>query len=673
MCGIAGIFHQQHDKPIDPQLLVNMAAIQYHRGPDGFGYKIMDDRGVGFSHARLSIIDLNENRARQPFLSADKNLLLAHNGEFYDYKRLRADLTSRGARFQTKSDSELVLHLYPHLGLEEMLPHLRGEFAFALYDKKRDRLILVRDRFGVKPLYWTQTRDAIVFGSELKVLFAHPEVTRQFNPQGLYHQLMQTIVPGTTAFDGIHQIKPGHCLIIERRHGQFHLRDEKFWDMDFPLAGERPDKYAEEEYIEGVREQLMQAVQLRLEADVPVACYLSGGIDSCSILGLSAASQQSAVKAFTIGFDDAAYDETAIAKEMAQATQADQDILMLQADHLYDNFVQTLWHTERTIYNTLGVAKFLMSKHVKDAGYKVVVTGEGSDELFAGYPAFRRDMFLHGLDSLSATERVGWEQMLAENNKLFKGAMLAEEAIDDPALTQRVGFTPSCLQPWLASAQHAPGLMHPDLRAAVADYQPGRAIAEQLDAEMLKDRHPLDRAQYVWIKTMLEGQILTWGGDRVDMANSMEARPAFLDHHLAEYACTIPPSMRIKGRTEKYVLREAMKGLLPTVLYEREKFAFMAPPAHTDPKKWAAMKVLADQYLSQEAITRAGLLDHVGVQALFSQHESGDTPASTQVQMDAVINHLLGVQILHEHFIASDTPRLARDRANSLGWTINRN
>jgi asparagine synthase (glutamine-hydrolysing) len=670
MCGIAGIFHREQNKPIDPQLLVNMAAIQYHRGPDGFGYKILAGRGVGFSHARLSIIDLDENRARQPFVSADENLLLAHNGEFYDYKRLRTDLTSRGARFATKSDSELILHLYPCLGLESMLPHLRGEFAFALFDKQRDRLILVRDRFGIKPLYWTQTEDAIVFGSELKVIFAHPAVMRQFDPQGLYHQLMQTIVPGSTAFADVHQIKPGHCLVIERKHGQFHLRDQKYWDMDFPLASERPDKYREEEYIEGVREHLMHAVQLRLEADVPVACYLSGGIDSCSILGLSAASQQSAVKAFTIGFDDAAYDETAIARQMAQATQADQDVLMLRADHLYDNFVQTLWHTERTIYNTLGVAKFLMSMHVKGAGYKVVVTGEGSDELFAGYPAFRRDMFLHGLDSLTPEERLSWEQMLAENNKLFKGAMLAENEIDDPALTQRIGFTPSCLQPWLASAQHAPGLIHADLRATLTDYQPGNAIAEQLDEDMLRGRHPLDRAQYVWIKTMLEGQILTWGGDRVDMANSMEARPAFLDHHLAEYACTIPPSLRIKGRTEKYVLREAMKGLLPTVLYEREKFAFMAPPAHTDPKKWAAMKALADQYLSQAAITQAGLLDHAGVEALFARHEGSDTPTSTQVQLDAVINHLLGVQILHAHFVATNVPALAQARADALGWVV---
>jgi asparagine synthase (glutamine-hydrolysing) len=670
MCGIAGIFYSSPDKSIDPQLLVNMAAIQYHRGPDGFGYRILDGQGVGFSHARLSIIDLDENRARQPFVSRDNNLLLAHNGEFYDYKRLRANLTLDGARFATKSDSELVLHLYPRHGLEDMLEYLRGEFAFALFDKKHDRLMLVRDRFGIKPLYWTETNGKIVFGSELKVIFADPEVKRKFSDQGVYHQLMQTIVPGTTAFENIHQVKPGNVVIIERNHGKFSIREQRYWDMDFPLLDERKasDSDSEEYYIGGVKEKLLEAVQLRLEADVPVACYLSGGIDSCSILGMSAASQQSPVKAFTIGFDDSDYDETPIAREMAESVGADQDVMLLKADHLYDNFVETLWYTERTIYNTLGVAKLLMSRHVNNANYKVVVTGEGSDELFAGYPAFRRDMFLHGMDTLSDAERAEWEGMLTEANKLFKGAMLAENEINDPALNKLVGFTPSCLQPWLASAQHVPGILSAELRKKLKDYQPGKAIAEALDGDMLAGRHPLDKAQYVWIKTMLEGQILTWGGDRVDMANSMEARPPFLDHHLAEFATKVPPSLRIKGKTEKYVLREAMKGVLPKTLYEREKFAFMAPPAHTDPKKWAAMKALADEFLSDEAIEKAGLLDKAGVKSLFELHEAEETPASTQVQLDAVINHMIGIQVLQRHFIENDVPAQARAMATQLNW-----
>jgi asparagine synthase (glutamine-hydrolysing) len=670
MCGIAGIFNADPDRRVDPETLVAMAAIQHHRGPDGFGYRVQEDRGVGFSHARLTIIDLDENRGRQPFVMSDGSIMTAVNGELYDYKRIRADLTLRGVKFRTKSDSEMVMHLYRRLGLEDAIPHFRGEFAISLYDREHDRLVLIRDRFGIKPLYFTEANGTLVFGSELKVLFAHPDVPRRFSDAGLFHQLMQTMVPGTTAFEGIHQVKPGHMVIVERAHGKLKIRQEKYWDMDFPLATERaePGEEDEEYWIEGVRSHLMEAVQLRLEADVPVACYLSGGIDSCITLGLAAATQQSPVKAFTIGFDDVDYDETAIAREMAESVGADQDVMTLQADHLYDNFVETLWHAERTIYNTLGVAKLLMSRHVNECGYRVVVTGEGSDELFAGYPSFRRDLFLHGLDTLPAADRASWQQLLSESNKLVTGAMLAQDELDDPALTRLVGFTPSCLQPWLATAMHVPGLLASERRSRLEDYDPGAAIAEALDGDMLEGRHPLDKAQYVWIKTMLEGQILTWGGDRVDMANSMEARPPFLDHHLAEFAAQIPPTLRIKGRTEKYVLREAMKGVLPRVLYEREKFAFMAPPAHSDPKKWAAMKALADRYLSDQAIAEAGLLDPEGVRQLFELHESEDTPASTQVQLDAVINHMIGVQVLHEHFVAADIPQIARRRAESLGW-----
>jgi asparagine synthase (glutamine-hydrolysing) len=668
MCGIAGFIYADREHPVDPETLVAMAAIQHHRGPDGFGIRRMP--GIGFSHARLSIVDLDESRGRQPFESADGRLMLTKNGELYDYQRIRADLTSRGDRFQTKSDSEMIMHLYPRLGLEGMLPHLRGEFAFALYDKSEECLMLVRDRFGIKPLYWAEFNGVVVFGSELKVLFAHPEVARKFNPAGVYHQLMQTIVPGSTAFEGIHQVPPGNLLVVKRRNGRLQISQSKYWDMPFPEEALRPSAYDEQEWVEAVREKLLEAVQLRLEADVPVGCYLSGGIDSCSILGLAAAARQNPVKAFTIGFDNKDYDESPIAREMAESTGADQDLMMLDASHLYDNFVETLWHTERTIYNTLGVAKLLMSRHVNQVDYKVVLTGEGSDELFGGYPAFRRDMFLHGLDHLSADERVEWEKLLAEQNKLFKGAMLAEDEIKHAALEAKVGFTPSCLQPWLASAARVPGLLSKEMSAQLNDYDPGGAIADQLDGDRLAGRHPLDKAQYVWIKTMLEGQILTWGGDRVDMANSMEARPAFLDHHLAELAAQLPPSLRIKGRTEKYVLREAMKGLLPEVLYKREKFAFMAPPAHTDPKKWAAMRELADEYLNPSAITDAGLLSVEGVKGLFDLHDDANLTAATQNKLDAIINHMLGVQVLHRHFVANDIPAMAKARAESLGWRV---
>ncbi|MBR9908873.1 MAG: asparagine synthase (glutamine-hydrolyzing) [Gammaproteobacteria bacterium] len=668
MCGIGGIFHRNQQHPIDSQTLVNMAAIQYHRGPDNFGYHNPPGLGMGMCHARLSIIDLNEERGRQPLVSADSDYALVHNGEFYDFQKIRADLTATGERFTTKSDSEIILHLYPRYGLEKTLDFLRGEFAFALYDKTEDALFLVRDRFGVKPLYWTETEDGIVYGSELKVLFAHPAVKRKLSAQSTYHQLIQVMVPGSTAFEGIHQVLPGHVVKIQRRRGELLVNNHKYWDINFPVAGEHVNHHNEQHYIDGVREQLREAVQHRLQADVPVGCYLSGGIDSCAILGLSASIRQDPVKAFTIGFDSSDYDETPIATEMATMTGADQLVLNLTAEDLYDNFSRTIWHTERTIYNTLAVAKLLMSQTVHANGYKVVLTGEGSDELFAGYPAFRNDMFLYGLNDLPATLRKEWQASLEANNSLFKGAMLPREEFSSAAMNSTVGFTPTCLQNWLHCHDFALPLLQPQWRSELADYDAGAAIANTFDRSQLEGRHPLDKAQYVWIKTMLEGQILTWGGDRVDMANSMEARPAFLDHHLAKFATTVPPQMRIKGVTEKYVLREAMKGLLPETLYKRQKFAFMAPPAYTDRKKWEMFLALFNKFASRDQVEAAGLLDYDAIQHLINSHDDPKMEQSEKVQLDAVLNHTLGVQMLHHHFVAQDIPALAARKAEELGW-----
>ena len=670
MCGIAGVLHRDKQQPIDPQLLVNMAAIQHHRGPDNFGYANPDGLGMGMSHARLSIIDLDEERARQPCISADRNYWLVHNGEFYDFQRIRAGLVATGARFSSKSDSELILHLYPRYGMEKTLDYLRGEFAFALFDKNEDCLYLVRDRFGVKPLYWTETVDGVVFGSELKVLFSHPAVKRKLSAEGTYHQLIQIMVPGTTAFVGIHQVPPGHLIKIQRNSGKLSVSRQKYWDIDFPVAGEYVNQHDEGHYIEGVRHHLLEAVQLRLQADVPVGCYLSGGIDSCSILGLSAAVRQDPVKAYTIGFDSSDYDETPVATEMARITGAEQLILSLSAEHLYDNFARTIWHTERTVYNTLAVAKLLMSEAVKRDRYKVVLTGEGSDELFAGYPAFRKDMFLYGLDDLPAGLRREWQTSLEENNSLFRGAMLPREDFNSAAMSEVVGFTPSCLQNWLHCHGFAMQLLNPEWRRQLQDYDAGAAITATFDRHQLNGRHPLDKAQYVWIKTMLEGQILTWGGDRVDMANSMEARPPFLDHHLARFATHVPPQLRIKGATEKYVLREAMRGLLPDTLYRRQKFAFMAPPAHTDANKWRLLMDLMQEFAGKEQVAAAGLLDYQAIQAMLDSHEDPAMDRETKVQLDAVINHVLGVQLLHHHFVAQDVPNLAARRAVELGWQV---
>lgn len=654
MCGIAGLFSTGRFEESIRTHLDEMTARLQHRGPDGRGYHFDLEHGVAMGHARLSIIDLQTGD--QPIEGpSGTETVFTGNGEFYDYKRIRANLICDGGRFRTKSDSEIALHLYQKHGLD-FVHHLRGEFAFALYDGKEDKLTLVRDRFGVKPLFYTVIGDTILWASEIKALFAHPKVERRFSNRAILHQLMHTMVPGTTAFEGIHALKPGHMIVISKDGGQLYLREHRYWDFEFPRDGERADSRTIEQNSTRVRDELLDAVQLRLEADVPVGCYLSGGIDSCSMLGLASAVQQSPVKAFTISFDHDAYDEATIAKEMARETGADQELLKLSGDELYGtNYVATMWHAERTFYNTLGVAKWCMSRRVHECGYKVVVTGEGADELFGGYPAFKRDMLLHGLADAPESDRMALINAMTESNKLFKGAILAEDETTHPALNALCGFTPSWIQPWIQTLGLARPLLSDDILESIDGYDPIEAIAGSLDSDMIRGRHPLDIAQYTWSKTMLECQILNWGGDRVDMANAMESRPAFLDHHVAQLATEIPPTQRIRGNIEKFVLREAMVGILPDALYKRQKFAFMAPPGHTGDGKKMAVDALIGEYLNHDAIARAGIFDTARMERFIEEYRN-DTDAVSLVRKDALLNHLIGLQILHKQFIENNEP-----------------
>jgi len=644
MCGITGFWETRADGGSESErLLADMLATLHHRGPDGQGIHVDRERGLGLGHARLSIIDLDTGD--QPIRHAEAGLVLTHNGEFYDYKPIRAQLAAHGSRFTTKSDSEIALHLYRRHGLA-FLEHLRGEFAFALFDEKKEELLLVRDRFGIKPLYFHVDESGIRWASEVKALLQHPAVPRALDRRAAIHQMMQVMVPGTTAFEGVHTLRPGHLLRIRRRNGRPEVEDRRYWDLDFPQAAEHDMEAAPEPFVEGVRDRLIDAVRVRLEADVPVGCYLSGGIDSCSILGLATAMQQSPVQAFTISFDHDAYDEGAIAREMAAATSAEQEELAIGTADLYgEAYSRTVWHAERTFYNTLGVAKWHMSRRVHEKGYKVVVTGEGSDELFAGYPFLKRDHFLHGLAGGDPSRL----RELESTNRVFRGAILSEEEASHPAFDELLGFTPSWIQPWILTLRRATPLLSEALRSELDSYDPIRAIAESLDPSMLAGRHPLDQVQYTWAKTMLEGQILTWGGDRVDMANSMESRPAFLDHHLAEYAVRIPPTVRIREGIEKWVLREAMKGVLPKTLYEREKFAFMAPPSHLDEEKRAAAQALIDSCMSPEQVRTAGILDPAALGGFLEERASEEGPAA--IRGDILLNHALGLHLLDQMFV----------------------
>jgi asparagine synthase (glutamine-hydrolysing) len=645
MCGIAGYwFPGAPEERGATSIIQRMLNTLEHRGPDDRGVKRFEGSGAVLGHTRLSIVGLDHGH--QPILSTDGEIAATVNGEFYGYKQIRAGLACEGRPVATSSDSAIIIPLYERDSVA-CVHQLRGEFAFAIFDQKRKRLLLVRDRFGIKPLYFSLVGGGIVWGSEIKAILQHPLVPQELCPQAVLHQMMQVMVPGSTAFQDVQALRPGHLLVIDQVQDRLDVQEQCWWDLNFPDS--HPADCDPAETIQGVRDRLIDAVSARLEADVPVGCYLSGGIDSCSILGLATRLQQSPVKAFTIAFDHDQYDESSIATRMAEGCGAQQELLHLTEKQLYGPaFERATWHAERTFYNTLAVAKWHMSRRVRQSAYKAVITGEGSDELFGGYPFFKRD-FLGG----------------DAGGGVFAGAILSEKQLSHPAWNDLCGFTPSWIQPWMLTLNLARGLLSRRLNEQLAEYDPIQAIANALNPEKIAGRHRLDIAQYTWCKTMLEGQILTWGGDRMDMANSMEARPAFLDHHLAEYATTIPPEIRIRNGVEKWVLREAMKEILPRELYEREKFAFMAPPAHTSPQKREAVNRLIDHWLTPEQIENAGLFDPHAIHVLVSTIWS-ETDTTLARRNDILINHVLQLQILHGQLVEQQAPPELDDASLSV-------
>jgi len=350
---------------------------------------------------------------------------------------------------------------------------------------------------------------------------------------------------------------------------------------------------------------------------------------------------QSSPRAFTLAFEDPAYDESPIARQVAAEFGVNLSTRSITDDDLdEENYVRAVWHSERTFYNTLGIAKMHLSAFVRSHAIRAVISGEGADELFAGYPAFAID---HAAESgaLVAAEEV---------DALFLGAILPITPRHHPAFERVCGFTPAWLQPWISTWERTRPLLDDGLTRDLGDYDPLETVAESLDVSRIEGRRRLDIAQYTWIKTMLDGQILSWGGDRVDMANAVESRPVFLDHRVAEVAATVPPDYRIRHGREKWVLREAVRHFLPEVLYRRRKFAFMAPPAHRSPARADRLTRLAEQYLSPQRIEEVGICDPSRTRDfLASALSTRDTATANEI--DKVCNHLLSLHIVHNLFI----------------------
>ena len=602
MCGIVAAVSKHGGIVQEP--LAQATRRLRHRGPDAQHVWVAPGGRAGLGHARLSIIDLETGD--QPIASEDGCLHLVANGEFYDFERIRQDLERDGHIFNTRSDSEIALHLFEDRG-PRAVHSLRGEFAFAIWDARDGHLFAARDRFGIKPLYYTIHDGTFYMASEVKA-FAALGVPLQWDRETLFDVHFVSHPPDRSLFRGIYQLPPGCSLLTDGEQ----VRVMPYWDWDYPREGSnngarhQVSPIDEGEWVERVRESFETAVRMRLRADVPVACYLSGGIDSCAVLGFASRLSPRPLRAYTLAFDHADYDESGLAEEQARLSGAEYCRVDIRSELLADNFSDAIYHAERPFANAHAVAKYLLSRAVRDSGIKVVMTGEGSDEIFAGYPHFRRDLVLYGSNGLDPAEKTRLLAELEAANRVSAGTLLPRGSTTLTSVEQVLGFVPSNLESW---AQIGAGLLSvtkDEFRSEFCGRDTLRVMLGSLDVErQLTGRHAVNQALYIWGKTMLPNYILSNLGDRMEMAHSVEGRLPFLDHDVVELAARMPVSMKIKGMTEKYVLREAARSVLTPAVYTRQKHPFMSPPA--------TIQRDGRLYTSLQDTLRSSMLDGPGI------------------------------------------------------------
>jgi asparagine synthase (glutamine-hydrolysing) len=638
MCGIVGIFSPRG--AVSREALTQATGRLYHRGPDGQKVWIAGHGHVGLGHARLSIIDLATGD--QPIASEDERLHIVVNGEFYDYERIQKELEGLGHRLRTRSDSEIALHLYEDFGAA-CLSRLRGEFALLLWDEANQVLFAARDRFGIKPLFYAFHEGTLYLASEVKALFA-AGVPARWNRESIFRGASGGGHPSQTLYEGVSQLLPGHYMLASRGYTHLH----RYWDFQYPRAGEEAGLHRDEENAERLREALDEAVRLRLRADVPVGCYLSGGLDSCSVIGLASRHLSTPIRAFTLTFDHPEYDESAIAREMAARCGAEYYPVPIRQDDLAEHFSEATWHSESLCFNAHGVAKFVLSQAVRDAGYKVVLTGEGSDEIFGGYPHFRRDMLLY--DNGGQDPQVIGDLLaeLERSNPVSRGLLLPDgQTVSTEGVRRVLGFTPSWIEAASGALFKLRGMLAADYAAEISEREPYRALLDSLDLPgRLAGRAPVNQSLYLWGKTILASYILVVLGDRMEMAHSVEGRVPFLDHHVVELVGSFPVTAKIRGMTEKFILREAARPVLTDTVYRRQKHPFLSPPATLEEK--GKLNQLMQDTLRGPVLASLGFFDRGKVTRLLD--ELPRMSAADRTVVDQGLMLILSACVLHERF-----------------------
>jgi asparagine synthase (glutamine-hydrolysing) len=651
MCGIVGIISLSHH-PARPakEALESMVHAIRHRGPDEFG--MYRDSYAGFGHARLSLIDLPTGQ--QPMANEDETLWIVFNGEIFNYIELRQELETLGHRFRTHSDTEVIIHAFESWG-NRCFQKFNGQWALALWNAADRTLVLSRDRVGVRPLYVHEGGGRILFASEVKALFADPLVPRRIDYRGLDQTFTYwSPVAPTTMFDEIDAIVPG-TVRTYRRDGSH--TDDVYWQMSFPDAMMEPSFHSACDAADRLREHLTQATRLRMvRADVPVGSYLSGGLDSSLVAKMGRMAKDGVFRTFSLRFDDAEFDETPFQRMMAATVDSDHGEIVVTRADIARIFPDVIRHTEQPILRTAPAPLFLLSKCVREAGIKAVLTGEGADEMFAGYDLFRE-----------AKIRLFWSHQPASvcRPRLFD--RLYPYLARSPQSTKGMA-----LEFWKQGLDNAdaPGFSHdPRWRttsslknfysAAAAESLRAQPSANVLDAlpEEFHRWDPLARAQYLEVATLLSGYLLSAQGDRMLMANSVEGRFPFLDREVMAFANVLPAAYKLAGLEEKKILKDAARGLIPEPIIRRQKQPYRTP----DASSFIGEKIpdYVEDAFSDDSLIAAGMFAPGAARRLFAkcrQRANGNVFSNSD---NMAFVGMLSAQLLFHTMIAGPRPQAA--------------
>ncbi len=647
MCGIAGIVGLSASAASPSrEALVRMASALYHRGPDEFGV-YRDDR-AGLAHARLSIIDLATGQ--QPMADEGDTTWIVFNGEIFNYVELREELVALGHRFRTRSDTEVILHAYRAWG-DAAFARFNGQWAVALWDSVAGRLVLSRDRVGICPLHICEHAGHLYFASEVKAIFAaNADIPRAFDPVGISQTFtFWTIAPPQGVFQGVDELEPGHVRTYENGN----IRDHAYWMQRYPVPGDARDRFhgSLEDAVKEVRSAIESATSLRmLRADVPVGSYLSGGLDSSLVAALGRRFAGDRFQTFSLRFEDAEYDETEYQRLMVNMLGSEHHEVVVSRSDIANVFPDVIYHTERPILRTAPAPLFLLSKLVRDHGVKVVLTGEGADEMFAGYDIFREGKVRRfwGRQPQSA-----WRHRLLE--RLYP--YLARSPVSQQAMARQF-FGRNI------AAHRTPGFAHDtrwnttgalkrllskDMQAAAAGRDVISELRESLHADFTQWSH-LAQDQHLEIRTLLSGYLLSSQGDRMLMAHSVEGRFPFLDKDVVALADSLPASYKLRVLDEKHVVKRAAADVVPREIIARKKQPYRAPDALSFVARGAPGYI--DEVLSESALRDANVFEPQAVMQLLRKCRARGSEGQFSNTDNMALVGVLSTQLLHRQFIA---------------------